>query len=884
MPLPDWYQPGDPYAARRMRQLTAIGAAEQAIRAGADTAIGEFLAAARAGVLGQATPATVVAAADDNVPPDLDGGWPTLAQWADILRRHLIPPVSVAFGESFYAEARRAAISVTPYISRYIELVFDRLVIWPAGAFNDVRAELQEGLTEGDSIANLRDRIGRVLDADAASRTLQADINVLTREIEDDTTTPGRRKAARAERAALYRRKDDADRLWQWKAARIARTEALGAFNGGTYMGAAAYELATGETRYKQWWGTSDNRIRSSHWAAHMQVAVLHEDFMVGGFRLDHPGDPMGPGHEVINCRCTILILSAAEAEVERARYERDKVGRTNIKGELIDDQGNPIGMPEVQHGFTPHPLTATATTGDDMTTPLRRAIRAAAAPALTAAGDDPPADDTAGDRGMPIGFRGRFAPLDALSGDGRLIAAPTGDPRVRPLPLSFKWQDASTFGHDQAVTVGGITRVWVEAGYLWGSGPLDLDDPEGTEFARKLGDGFAGLVSVDLDDVTSEWRIIDKAGTLVDPDDVESILVPHPADPEWLVLPDGYSEIEVASDWRLMSCTGVADPAFPDARVFAVYDPAEITPIADLIAEREAEAHAGGSQDDVTLVAGAAPIAAPVAWFERPQLDGPTPLTITDDGRVYGHAALFDSCHVGYGGRCVPAPKGADYGRFHLKAYRTADAGDIACGALVMGTDHASTSASTSVAAAMAHYADNGKCAAYVRAGEDAYGVWVAGVLDPGLSETDQVRARAMTLSGDWRTVDGRVAFIAALAVNVPGFAVPRKTTGDRGQLVALVAAGVPMRAPDVAGQRRVARRHAAGGTVHVMPVEPAEFARQVLGHMAGQQRDQAAAEALDRRVRAGAVATLAARVHRGGNDRQVAALASRVHKTGGA
>ncbi len=882
MPLPEWYAPDDPYAGRRLRQLTAVAAGEQAIRAGVDQALGEFLAAARAGVLGEATPATVVAAGDD-VPPNLDGGWPTLVQWADMLRRLVMPPVSLLFGEAFYGEARRAAISVTPYISRYIEQVFDRLVIWPAGAFDDVRAELQAGLTEGDGIPQLRDRIARVLDADAPSRALQAEINALTREIDDDDTTPARRKRARSERSQLYRRKDDADRLWQWKAARIARTESLGAFNGGTYMGAAAYELATGETRFKQWWSTSDNRVRSSHWAAHMQVAELHDHFRVGGFLLDHPGDPTGPGHEVINCRCTILILSAAEAEAERARYARDRPGRTNIDGQLIDDDGNPTGPAEVHQGFTPHPLTADATGDDPMTTPLRRAIRAAAGTTLTAAGDELPPDDPSADRGLPLGFRGRLCPLDQLSGDGRMIGAPTGEPRVRPLPLSFKWQDASTFGHDQAVTVGGITRVWVEGGYLWGSGPLDLDDPEGTEFARKLGDGFAGLVSVDLDDVTSEWRIVDPDGALVDPDDVESILVPHPADPDWMVLPEGYSEIEVVSDWRLMSTTGVADPAFPEARVFPVYDAAELTPIADLIAEREAEANAGVSVDDVALVAGAAPLAAPVAWFERPDVDGPTPLTITDDGRVFGHAALFDVCHVGYGARCVPAPRGADYGRFHLKAYRTADAGDIAVGALVMGTDHASTSASTSVAAAMAHYADNGRCAAYVRAGEDAYGVWVAGVLDPGLSETEQVKARAMTLSGDWRTVDGKVAFIAALAVNVPGFAVPRKTTGDRGQLVALVAAGVPMRAPDVEGQRRVARRHAAGATVHVMPVQPAEFARQVLAEMAQQQREQAAAEVLDRRVRAGAVQTLADRVHRGRDRAAVDTLAARVHRTGG-
>lgn len=868
MPLPSWYTPDDPYASRRMSQLLAIGAAELTIRPAIDQAIAAFLALARAGVLGLPTPDPLVAAGDD-VPPDVDGGWPSFDQWAELLRQFVVPAVSLVFGERFYAEARRAVLSITPYVNHHIEQVFDRLVIWPADAFNDVRAELQEGLTTGDSIAQLRTRIGAVLDIDAPSRALAADIRVLTRTIEDPETPAGVRREARARRAVLYRRQDDADRLWQWKAARIARTEALGAFNAGTYMGAAAYELATGETRYKQWWSTSDDRVRSSHWAAHMQVTELHDFFMVGGFRLDHPGDPTAPGHEVINCRCTMLVLSEAEAAKERIRYEQLRPGRTNRDGQLIDDEGEPIGPAPTITGLVPI-IADAQPRGHAM--PKR--------PLLAAVGDttEPPATDP---DMMPVGFRGRLAPLDQLSGDGRLIAAPAGEPRVRPLPIAFKWQDAATFGHDNAVVIGAMTKVWVDGGFLWASGPLDVADPEGAEFTRKLRDGFAGHVSVDLDDVTSEWRVIDPDGKLIDPADVEALLVPDDFDPDWLVLPEGYSEIEVASDWRLMSTTGVADPAFPEARVFPVYDLAELVPLADLIAEREAEANAGASQDDVALVAAgaAAPIAAPAAWFDRPALTGPTPMTITDDGRVFGHAALFDSCHIGFAGRCVPAPKGVDYGPFHLKAYRTADGGDLAVGPLVMGTDHASTSPSTSVAAAMAHYANNGKNVAYVRVGEDEYGVWVAGVLDPGLSEVDVVRVRAMTLSGDWRTMGGRTAFIAALAVNVPGFAVPRKTTGDGGKLVALVAAGT-LHVRASAG-RRYARR--AEPQVRVMVPPAAEFAREVLAEMAAQTARSAQAEQLAARIRSGAVARLAARVHRPATSTAVERLAARVHRQRG-
>lgn len=45
---------------------------------------------------------------------------------------------------------------------------------------------------------------------------------------------------------------------------------------------------------------------------------------------------------------------------------------------------------------------------------------------------------------------------------------------------------------------------------------------------------------------------------------------------------------------------------------------------------------------------------------FADPHLSGPTALTVTADGRVYGHLATRDVCHIGYGDRCVAAPSPA--------------------------------------------------------------------------------------------------------------------------------------------------------------------------------------------------------------------------------
>ena len=74
-----------------------------------------------------------------------------------------------------------------------------------------------------------------------------------------------------------------------------------------------------------------------------------------------------------------------------------------------------------------------------------------------------------------------------------------------------------------------------------------------------------------------------------------------------------------------------------------------------------------------------------------------------------------------------------------------------------------------------------------------------MAGAVRPGTTP-DQIRAlRAAPLSGDWRTIGGNLELVGALAVNVPGFPVPRPAGRiDSDEMVTLVAAGVV--APDVA------------------------------------------------------------------------------------
>lgn len=191
-------------------------------------------------------------------------------------------------------------------------------------------------------------------------------------------------------------------------------------------------------------------------------------------------------------------------------------------------------------------------------------------------------------------------------------------------------------------------------------------------------------------------------------------------------------------------------------------------------------------------LVASAGPLDPPTAWFLDPELGGPTPMTITPEGRIYGHMAPWDACHTGIAGRCQPPPRQGNYAHFRLGAVLTREGDLIPTGAITMGGGHADDRPGVSVAATRAHYDDVSTALADVAAGEDEHGIWFAGAMRPEVTDA-QVRAlRASPLSGDWREIGGRLQLVACHAVNTAGFPVPRAIVAA-GRVVALTAAGTP-------------------------------------------------------------------------------------------
>lgn len=229
-----------------------------------------------------------------------------------------------------------------------------------------------------------------------------------------------------------------------------------------------------------------------------------------------------------------------------------------------------------------------------------------------------------------------------------------------------------------------------------------------------------------------------------------------------------------------------------------------EITAQQELINEREKRGIKGRTWKVVdpnltASAAGMAPLAPPAEWFDDPSFSNLTPLEVTADGQVRGHLASWDSCHIGDPrgpGVCVSPPSSkTDYGFFHLGAVLAADGRKVPVGQITLDTGHAPLGMNARTAAA--HYDHTGTAVADVRAGEDRFGIWVAGALRPHVSAEKARSLTAAKLSGDWRGIQGNLEMVGVLAVNVPGFPVPRPevrlvASGEPEARAALVAAGI--------------------------------------------------------------------------------------------
>jgi hypothetical protein len=242
----------------------------------------------------------------------------------------------------------------------------------------------------------------------------------------------------------------------------------------------------------------------------------------------------------------------------------------------------------------------------------------------------------------------------------------------------------------------------------------------------------------------------------------------------------------------RIMAATIVPKPAFQECKITLQEDntisPQEDAVIADGIYVDDVDAADAQALVACGMIAGSVPVEPPTSWFENPKLSGPTPLTVDDMGRVFGHIAAWHVDHIGMRPGTKPPRSKSNYAYFHTGLVRSAEGKDIPVGQLTLAGGHASLEASAMEAAK--HYDDTASAIADVHAGEDQHGIWVAGSIRPSASP-EQVRAlRASAPSGDWRPIRGALELVAVCQVNVPGFPIARAMVSS-GQIMALVAAG---------------------------------------------------------------------------------------------
>jgi hypothetical protein len=211
--------------------------------------------------------------------PDPDSVWAFVPDWLAIVDALVTGPILDAFGLAFrtifgdgYRFDNRAAAAA------HLGSVRNRMVRTPDEVFNLVATAIAEGAGLGEDIRKLRDRVRRILSV---------------------TETE----------------------MWPNRAVTVARTETLGALNAGRQDAFAAVAAELGGDFERMWLATADTRTRPSHRDADGQRQPIGTPYIIGadpdngaeGAQLMFPGDPTGPAHEVIQCRCTQLLLRPGE-------------------------------------------------------------------------------------------------------------------------------------------------------------------------------------------------------------------------------------------------------------------------------------------------------------------------------------------------------------------------------------------------------------------------------------------------------------------------------------------------------------------------------------------------------------------------------------------
>jgi hypothetical protein len=256
---PAWDGEGvDPWLPERLADQVEVVAAEVAVREALWAELSAWIVTVNRAVL-------------RSVRPDPTAVWSTVADWSAAVQRVVRGPIRETIGKVYEPLLGRGyRFDSRPAVVEHLSMVTNRMVRTPDAVFDLVSSQIAKGANLGESIPELADRVDEVL-----------------------STT-------RTER-------------WPNRATVVARTETLSALNAGRddAFGAVAEELE--QPFEKMWLATIDGRTRPTHRRADQQRVPVDGTFQVGGAALRRPGDPLGPGKEIIQCRCTMLLLEPGE-------------------------------------------------------------------------------------------------------------------------------------------------------------------------------------------------------------------------------------------------------------------------------------------------------------------------------------------------------------------------------------------------------------------------------------------------------------------------------------------------------------------------------------------------------------------------------------------
>lgn len=323
----------------------------------------------------------------------------------------------------------------------------------------------------------------------------------------------------------------------------------------------------------------------------------------------------------------------------------------------------------------------------------------------------------------------------------------------------------------------------------IWGEGTFDGSE-ESEDAIRAMENG----VGISLDLPMDRQAIID-ANTLeeVDPRDLE--------DEDLMglmfgIVPDGYLR-GIAGKIGGASLASIA--AFEETRIKIVEDHALVASAVRI----------QGSETLTASAAGLAPLKPPSSWFYMEELDEPTPLTVTDEGQVFGHLALWNQCHTAFASCERPPHSDSGYAFFHVGQIETAEGDLVNVGRVTVGNQGAAKGGHASLVlgrqGAMEHYDKSGCVAAFVRAKDGKHGIWLSGAVRSD-APAERIRdMRANPPSGDWREYE----LVAVLSVPVPGFPIPRAeailvASGADEEIPVLIATGYAPDRVDILTYRR--------------------------------------------------------------------------------